>query len=84
MAFIGQHCGERNTESQVAVEPGLFRDYSPLMYLHVFGWGMGLATNPQYMIRLSLQKIKAARKNAAVCDCFSGSVLFAPQIGAGA
>ena len=44
----------------VAVEnPGLFRDYSPLMYISMFfGWGMGLATNPQYMIRIVAAKDK--------------------------
>ena len=53
----------------VAVEnPGLFRDYSPLMYISMFfGWGMGLATNPQYMIRIVAAKDKKTARKMLLC-----------------
>ncbi len=42
----------------------LMNDYSPLMYLTMFfGWGMGLATNPQYLIRIvAARNLETARK----------------------
>ena len=42
----------------------LMKDYSLTMYLTMFfGWGMGLATNPQYLIRIVAAKsCETARK----------------------
>lgn len=38
---------------------GILNGYSPLMYATTFfGWGMGLAANPQYLIRLMAAKDK--------------------------
>lgn len=48
--------------SKVGVEmeaSGMLVGYSPLMYATTFfGWGMGLAANPQYLIRLMAAKDK--------------------------
>lgn len=46
-----------------AEQQGLFGDYTPLMYVSMFfGWGMGLATNPQYMMRITAAKDKKTAK----------------------
>ncbi len=85
--FIGQHCGERNTESRSGGgEPGLVQDYSPLMYISMFfGWGMGLATNPQYMIRIVAAKDKRRLEKCCCVRLFFWlcSIFALTQIGLG-
>lgn len=52
----------------VVEQKGLFQDYSPLMYISMFfGWGMGLATNPQYMVRIIAAKDKKTAKRMLLC-----------------
>lgn len=46
---------------------GMFESYSPFMYATTFfGWGMGLATNPQYLIRIVAAKDKGTAKRMIV------------------
>lgn len=53
----------------VAVERSwFFQDYSLLMYISMFfGWGMGLATNPQYMIRIVAARDKKTARKMLLC-----------------
>lgn len=65
---------------------GVFAEYSPIMYLSMFfGWGMGLATNPQYMIRIVAARDKKTAKRMLFCAmAFLAVFYFAlTQIGLG-
>lgn len=47
---------------------GILAGYSPLMYATTFfGWGMGLAANPQYLIRLMAAKDKKTSRHMILC-----------------
>lgn len=51
----------------MAAHEGLFAGYSPIMYVSMFfGWGMGLAANPQYMIRIVAAKDKKTAKQMLI------------------
>ena len=47
----------------------LMKDYSLTMYLTMFfGWGMGLATNPQYLIRIVAAKSCETARKVLICS----------------
>lgn len=47
---------------------GLYKGGSALIYISMFfGWGMGLAANPQYMIRIVAAKDKKTAKRMLLC-----------------
>ena len=47
----------------------LMKDYSLTMYLTMFfGWGMGLATNPQYLIRIVAAKSRETARKVLICS----------------
>ena len=78
---------QRMMEGGVSVSyGGFFGGYSGIMYTTMFfGWGMGLATNPQYLIRLSAAKDKRTAKRMIVYAlCFLAVFYFLlTQIGLG-
>lgn len=59
---------EYSAKAEVAAGPhGLFGEYTPIMYASMFfGWGMGLATNPQYMMRITAARDKKTAKQMLV------------------
>lgn len=61
--------------SEIGVETetsGMLNGYSPLMYVTTFfGWGMGLAANPQYLIRMMAAKDKKTSR-----QMLRGALLF--------
>lgn len=47
----------------------LMKDYSLTMYLTMFfGWGMGLAANPQYLIRIVAAKSRETARKVLICS----------------
>ena len=47
----------------------LMKDYSLTMYLTMFfGWGMGLAANPQYLIRIVAAKSRETARKVIICS----------------
>lgn len=79
--------GERTAAGGAgAAGGGVFETYSPLMYATTFfGWGMGLAANPQYLIRLTAAESgKSARRMLVGALGFLAVIYFAlTEIGLG-
>ena len=47
----------------------LMKDYSLTIVSHdVFGWGMGLAANPQYLIRIVAAKSRETARKVLICS----------------
>lgn len=67
--LVAEHSIQTGVDVQ---QQSLFGEYSPLMYASMFfGWGMGLAANPQYMVRITAAKDKKTAKRMIITAlCF--------------
>lgn len=90
-AQAGQVSGYAHSGMSRPTQPGglfaLFTDrYTPLVSLSMFcGWGLGLAANPQYVVRLLGARDDRTARNTVICSLFLlvGIILMLVLIGLG-